>query len=480
MQPDCASNPVKGELDYWSRPTVGEFHHGINHIFMYKLEILYLIVLCNIIQLTHALPRPDGELTPVMGWNSWNKFACQINETLIQETADALVERGFAAAGYRFVNVDDCWQRSRDKDGNIEVDASTFPSGMKNLGDYIHSKGLKYGIYSSAGTKTCQGRPGSLGHETQDAKFYAHVGADLLKYDNCYNEGLPYWERFKAMGDALQEATEGGSPIIYSICEWGYSKPWVWAPKVGHYWRTTLDICNKFSEDGQDRSFGNTIVHSFFSILDMVGLRTIVMDNAAIYLPGWLVQWVPSNAPCSVLSILDQSASIQHISSVQVGFNDPDMLEVGNNGMTFEEEKTHFILWAALKSPLIIGCDVRTVDDKIVSLLTHDEIIAINQDALGKSIVRIWQRGGLELWAGPLKDGHVAVLLNRGNQQDFKLTFSDIPGLPSNRNHLLRDVYDRINAGVFAKSHTFKQIPHHGAKLVKITDAGDIKLTVQE
>ncbi|KAJ3080648.1 hypothetical protein HK102_002908, partial [Quaeritorhiza haematococci] len=188
-------------------------------------------------------------LTPPMGWNSWNKYGCDISEDLIKSTADALVSTGLAAAGYTFLNLDDCWQIDRNKTtGEIIPDPDRFPSGMAALGSYIHSKGLKYGIYSSAGTMTCQARPGSLGFEEVDARTYAEWGVDFLKYDNCFNNALitrrASVRRYKAMADALKKT---GRDIVYSVCNWGQAEPWLWAPEFSNLWRTTADIGDSWS-----------------------------------------------------------------------------------------------------------------------------------------------------------------------------------------------------------------------------------------
>jgi alpha-galactosidase len=235
--------------------------------------------------------------TPGMGWNSWNKFACNVSETLIKGVADQIVSMGLDKLGYNYVNIDDCWQVSRDANGNIVEDKTRFPSGMKALADYIHSKGLKFGVYSDAGEYTCQHRPGGLNHEKSDANSYASWGVDYLKYDNCYNDNLPPQPRYEAMRDALNAT---GRPIYYSLCEWGVEDPATWAGNVGNSWRTTNDISDNWN--------------SMTSNLDL-------NDKWASYAgPG---QW-----------------------------NDPDMLEVGNGGMTNEEYKSHFSLWALIKSPL--------------------------------------------------------------------------------------------------------------------------------
>ncbi|XP_075666273.1 alpha-galactosidase-like isoform X2 [Castanea sativa] len=282
-------------------------------------------------------------LTPPMGWNSWNHFACHIQEELIRETADAMVSTGLAALGYKYINLDDCWaQLNRDSKGNLVAKASTFPSGIKALADYVHSKGLKLGIYSDAGNETCSRQmPGSLGHEEQDANTFASWGVDYLKYDNCYNDGISPKERYPKMSKALLNS---GRPIFFSLCEWGQEDPATWAASIGNSWRTTGDI--------QD---------SWESMIS----RADQNDKWASYArPG--------------------------------GWNDPDMLEVGNGGMTTEEYRAHFSIWALAKAPLLIGCDIRSMDNMTFELLSNKEVIAVNQDKLGVQGKKVKKDGNLE------------------------------------------------------------------------------------
>lgn len=313
-------------------------------------------------------------VTPAMGWSSWNLFACNINETLIKQMADALVSSGLSALGYSYINLDDCWQSSRD--GVIIADPLTFPSGIPALADYIHSKGLKLGIYSSAGSMTCEKRPGSLTFEETDARTYAEWGVDYFKYDNCYEEGLSDWEgtvyRYSTMRDALNRT---GRPIVYSICNWGFVKPWEFGKIMANSWRSTSDICDSFD--------------------------------------GW---W------CSAMSILDLNIDLTRFSGPG-GFNDLDMLEVGNGGMTLTQYQTHFSAWAALKSPLILGNDLRVMSDDIRDILSNSEVIRINQDKLGQSAHLIQRlRGTLDVWAGELSEGErVVMVINRGRRVELNV-----------------------------------------------------------
>ncbi|XP_058779359.1 alpha-galactosidase-like [Vicia villosa] len=303
--------------------------------------------------------------TPPMGWNSWNHFQCNVNEDLIKQTANAMVSTGLVDLGYKYINIDDCWgELNRDSKGNLVAKSSTFPSGIKALADYVHRKGLKLGIYSDAGNQTCSKKmPGSLGHEVQDAKTFASWGIDYLKYDNCENNNIDPKERYPAMSEALLKS---GRPIFFSLCEWGSEDPATWAKSVGNSWRTTGDINDKWD--------------SMISRADQ--------NN----------KWASYAGPG--------------------GWNDPDMLEVGNGGMTTEEYRAHFSIWALAKAPLLIGCDIRALDDTTKELLSNSEVIAVNQDKLGVQGKKVKNNGDLEVWAGPLSDNKLAVILwNRSSSK---------------------------------------------------------------
>ncbi len=308
-------------------------------------------------------------LTPPMGWNSWNRFGCDVNEQLIRETADAMVSSGMKAAGYQYVVIDDCWQGERDALGFIQPDPGRFPSGMKALADYIHSKGLKFGIYSDAGWKTCGGHPGSRGYEYQDALTYAKWGVDYLKYDWCNTEGLNAEGAYLTMRDALFAA---GRPIVFSICEWGDNQPWEWGKDIGHLWRTTGDITAIF--DGQEGH-------------------------------GTWNSW-------GVSQILDMRENIRQYAGPD-HWNDPDMLEVGN-GMTIAEDRAHFALWCIQAAPLIAGNDLRDMSPEVRDILTNKELIAIDQDPLGIQGFKYLVKDNWEVWAKPLNKGDLALcFLNR-------------------------------------------------------------------
>jgi len=350
--------------------------------------------------------------TPPMGWNSWNKFACNVSEQLIRETADAMVSSGMQAAGYQYVNIDDCWQVSRDAQGTIVADAARFPSGIKALADYVHGKGLKLGVYTDAGTLTCEKRPGSLGHELQDAKTYAAWGVDYVKIDWCHAEGLDPEVQYTKFRDALAQA---GRPIVFSICNWGVKAPWTWGPATGNLWRTTGDI-----KDTWDR-------------MSVIGFSQNGLEKFAG--PG---HW-----------------------------NDPDMLEVGNGGMKPDEYRVHMALWALLAAPLLSGNDLRNMTSETKEMLTNSEVIAVDQDAKGVQGHRVWDEGPLEIWAKSLADGSSAVgLFNRG-ESELKITL-DFKTLGINGRAKLRDLWQHKDVGVADDSYT-AAVPKHGVVLLKVS-----------
>jgi alpha-galactosidase len=347
--------------------------------------------------------------TPPMGWNSWNKFACNVSEQLIRETADAMVSTGMKTAGYQYVNIDDCWQVSRDAEGTIVADPKRFPSGIKALADYVHSKGLKLGVYTDAGRLTCQKRPGSYEHEVQDAKTYASWGVDYVKIDWCHAEGLDPEVQYAKFRDALAQA---GRPIVFSICNWGVKAPWTWGPGTGNLWRTTGDI-----NDTYDR-------------MSVIGFSQNGLEKFAG--PG---HW-----------------------------NDPDMLEVGNGGMKRDEYRTHMALWALLAAPLLAGNDLRSMTPETKEMLTNPEVLAVDQDAKGVQGHRVWDEGPLEIWIKPLANGsHAVGLFNRG-ESSLKITldFKMLGGTSSLR---LRDLWEHKDLGEVEGSYT-ADVPRHGVVLL--------------
>lgn len=349
--------------------------------------------------------------TPIMGWNSWNKFGCEVSDKLIREMADSIVGTGLREAGYQYVNIDDCWQISRAADGSIVADPH-FPNGIKPLADYVHSKGLKLGVYTDAGRYTCQRRPGSNEHEVQDAKAYASWGVDYVKIDWCYSDGLDPVVQYAKFRDALASS---GRAIVFSICNWGTKAPWRWGPTTGNLWRTTGDISDTydrmaeigFSQNGLERFAG----------------------------PG---HW-----------------------------NDPDMLEVGNGGMNRDEYRTHISLWAILAAPLLAGNDLRTMTTETKELLTNPEVIAVDQDAKGVQGHRVWQEGPLEIWAKPLADGSQAVgLFNRLDSPLPMELDAKLIGVAASAK--LRDLLDHKDLGTINTSFS-TEVPGHGVVMLRVS-----------
>ncbi|MEO6327826.1 MAG: glycoside hydrolase family 27 protein [Ginsengibacter sp.] len=309
-------------------------------------------------------------LTPPMGWNSWNTFQTKISDKLVMATADALVSSGMKDAGYLYLVLDDGWMTmERDSTGNLVADPVKFPNGINAVADYVHSKGLKFGLYNCAGTKTCAGYPGTRGYEYQDARYYASHGVDYLKFDWCYADGINAKEAYKTMSIALAKT---GRPIVFSMCEWGQNKPWEWAENVGHLWRTTGDIANIFEGI---KSHGTWSALSVTKIIDLQnGLRKYAG-------PG---HW-----------------------------NDPDMLEVGN-GLSESENRAHFSMWCMLAAPLIAGNDISKMSKETNEILNNKDVISIDQDPLGIEGFKYASADTLETWLKPLKDGNWAVcFLNR-------------------------------------------------------------------
>jgi alpha-galactosidase len=359
--------------------------------------------------------------TPPMGWNSWNKFACNVSEDLIKQAADAVVSSGMKDAGYQYVVIDDCWQVDRDAQGNIVADAKRFPSGIKALADYVHGKGLKFGIYSDAGTGTCQNRPGGRGYEFQDARQYAAWGVDYLKYDWCNHSTQDSAASYSIMRDALKKS---GRPIVFSLCEWGSTKPWLWAGDVGNLWRSTGDISDKWDTGEKQDGLG-------------------------------------------VVQILDLQDGLQSYAGPG-HWNDPDMLEVGNGGMSITEYRAHFSMWCLLAAPLMAGNDIRSMSADIHDILTNKEVIAIDQDPLGRQGRRVQRDGGLEVWARQLADGGRAVaLLNRtAAEANIAVTWTSL-GYPDHVPAKVRDLWAKQDLGVKTGSCQ-ASVPSHGVVMLRI------------
>jgi alpha-galactosidase len=359
--------------------------------------------------------------TPPMGWNSWNTFAMKIDENLVKETAEALIASGMRDAGYNYIVIDDGWEAmERDKQGNLVPDPNKFPGGMKALGDYLHSKGFKFGIHNCAGTKTCSGFPGGRGHEFQDAITYASWGVDYLKYDWCYHGTANAEETYRTMGNALYAT---GRPIVFSLCEWGSNKPWEWAQDIGHLWRTTGDITNCY-------------------------------DCQETYSLGWKF-------------ILKSQIGLEKYAGPD-HWNDPDMLEVGNKGLTLAESRAHFSLWCIIAAPLMAGNDVRHMSNDVCDILTNKEVIAVDQDPLGKQGYQYMDHPGKQIWVKELSNGCWAVCFFNNSDEAVKLriNWANFPFLAGN--YEIRDLWEKKNVGTTAKNFEGKVDPLD-VILVKLT-----------
>ncbi|MFE7975594.1 NPCBM/NEW2 domain-containing protein [Streptomyces shenzhenensis] len=364
-----------------------------------------------------SAPADGLALTPPMGFNNWNSTHCRadFDEEMVKGIADLFVAKGLKDAGYRYVNLDDCWALpSRDANGRLVPDPVRFPGGIEAVADYVHAKGLKLGIYTSAGTKTCNsaGFPGALGHEYGDAQQFADWGVDYLKYDNCNNQGVDARLRYTTMRDALRAT---GRPIVYSICEWGENKPWEWAADLGQLWRTTGDISDSWG---------------------------------------------------SMLSILKQNLPLAPYAGPG-RWNDPDMLEVGNGGMTDTEYRTHFSMWSIMAAPLLIGTDLRTASAATFDILGNKEVIAVDQDPLGRQGTVVSSEGGRWVVAKEMQDGSRAVaLFNESGTAQRITTTARAVGLPDAPGYTLRDLWQ--HRGYHTAGTVSATVPAHGTVLVRV------------
>jgi alpha-galactosidase len=350
--------------------------------------------------------------TPPMGWNSWNRFGIKIDEQVVLETAEAMVESGMRDVGYRYVVIDDGWMApERDRNGDFVADPAKFPRGIAALAERIHGLGLRFGIYTDAGTKTCQGLPASLGYEFRDVRRFAEWGVDYVKVDWCHTDGLGPRACYAKWAMAIHAA---GRPIVLSICEWGRARPWEWAGTLGHLWRTCWDIQ-----------------------------------------PEW----------SSVTTILDRQADL-HPYSGPDHWNDPDMLEVGN-GLSASEDRAHFALWAMLAAPLMAGNDLRQMSDEVRAILTAPEIVAIDQDARGMQARRVQREDGVEAWVRRLAGaGTVGIaLLNRGRQDQELRVALDGLGFAATDVVRVRDLWRRSDIGELRGEIVTTVAPHSAAVL---------------
>jgi len=362
-------------------------------------------------------------LTPPMGWNSWNHFAEKIDDATVRKQADAMVSSGMRDAGYVYVNIDDTWEAGRNATGEIQTN-SKFPD-MKALADYVHSKGLKLGIYSSPGPKTCAGYEGSYGHEEQDAATYARWGIDYLKYDLCsFDEIMKKAGSPEAAHNLMLDAytkmhnaiVKTGRPMVFSLCQYGADHVWEWGASVGgNLWRTTDDISDRYGS------------------MSLIGFQQAGLAKFAG--PG---HW-----------------------------NDPDMLEVGNGKMKPDEYRTHMALWALLAAPLLAGNDLTTMSPETIAILTNREVVAIDQDKLGKQGDRVWAEGSQEIWVRELEGGAKAVgIFNRFDwPQNIQVDFEKI-GL-KRTGVKMRDVWEGRDIGRSGGKYVAR-VPGHGVVLLRV------------
>ncbi|KAF5357190.1 hypothetical protein D9756_006384 [Leucocoprinus leucothites] len=408
-------------------------------------EILAFVLLIAVLPppalLVQALDNGVGRL-PVMAFNTWNAYHCEINETVVLQNAQLMKSVGLQAAGYNHVNIDDCYsEKERSPEGDIVASKERFPSGMRNLTDQLHEMGFNAGIYSDTGWFTCQLFPGSFQNEDRDIKLFREDwGFDYLKYDNC---AVPFDEiikegmvgKYQRMADAIARlaSSTGKSPMFYSICQWGREQPWLWARRFGQSWRTTDDIG-----------------------------------------PTW----------SSIASIINENSFISWASDF-FGHNDMDMLEIGNGDLTFDESKTHFTAWALNKSPLIIGTDLTKASNETLSILMNHELIAINQDpVIGTGITPFrwgfnpdWTTDAkhpAQYWSGESQNGTIFMLINvldKPADMSFKLTES--PWIRAGRQYSVRDLWSHTDNGTAIRSLTIPNVPAHGVVALLLKDAGD-------
>ncbi|KAI0725087.1 glycoside hydrolase superfamily [Fomitopsis betulina] len=396
--------------------------------------------LLTLVPTASAIKNGVGQL-PVLGYNTWNAYYCNIDETLIIDTANLMQELGLKAAGYNQMNLDDCWgEKNRTADGVLQANAERFPSGFNNLTDQLHELGFKAGIYSDSGWRTCQDYPGSFQNEALDAETFQNWGFDYLKYDNCY---IPYdsiirqgtMGRFQRMADAIANlsAATGQPPLLYSLCEWGWSQVWLWGANMANSWRVDNDIAASWD---------------------------------------------------SIASIINQASFIS-LATNFYGRNDMDILEVGNGDLTYEENKSHWTAWALFRSPLLIGTNLSAVSTEIVDILTNPEIIAIHQDpVVGTSIAPFrwginpdWTSNGTfpaQYWSGPSQNGTVFMLLNTLSEPaDMFFNLTESPWIRAGRQYFVRDLWTHTDNGTAIRNFTAAGVPAHGVVALLLADAGD-------
>ncbi|KAK7044907.1 alpha-galactosidase [Favolaschia claudopus] len=397
------------------------------------------VVLASLLVSVAALENGVARL-PVLGYNTWNAYQCNIDQDLMLTTAKLMKSLGLQDVGYHYVNIDDCYaEKNRSASGDMIPDKVRFPD-MKGLTDQIHALGFKTGIYSDSGWFTCAGYPGSFMNELRDATTFQDWGFDYLKYDNC---NIPYDDiiregivgKYQRMADALAtlSKTSGKPPFVFSLCEWGWSQVWLWGKNLGHSWRVTGDIAPQWDS-----------------------LAAIINFN----------------------SFITQATDFS-------GHNDMDMLQLGNGGLTFDEAKSHFTAWALMKSPLLIGTNLSAITSDILGILKNKEILAINQDSVvGQGISPFrwginpdWTSNSsfpAQYWSGPSQNGTVFMLLNTLNEPStmfFNLTES--PWIRAGRQYSVRDLWSHTNNGTAVRNITAHDVPPHGVVALLLKDAGN-------
>ncbi|KAL5523373.1 hypothetical protein ACEPAF_1640 [Sanghuangporus sanghuang] len=402
----------------------------------------YLFLLAVTFGAQHVFALDDGVAKlPVLGYNTWNAFQCNIDQDLILTTAKLMQSLGLQDVGYTHVNIDDCWsEKNRSETGDLVPDKARFSVGMKNLTDQLHEMGFNAGIYGDSGWFTCAGYPGSFQNEARDAKTFQDWGFDYLKYDNC---AIPYDDilrentmgKYQRMADAIADLAKssGKPPIIFSLCEWGWSQVWIWGKQFGASWRTTNDIE-----------------------------------------PNWQ----------SLASIINFNSFITMATDFY-GHNDLDMLQIGNGDMTVDEVKSHFTAWAFMKSPLLIGANLSAIKDSDLEALKNQEILAINQDAVvGTSISPFrwgvnpdWTSDPLHpagYWSGPSQNGTVVMLLNTLDEPtDMFFNLTESPWIRAGRQYSVRDLWTHTDNGTAVRNFTATAVPAHGVVALLLKDAGD-------
>jgi alpha-galactosidase len=402
-----------------------------------KTNILIVIFLLLVSGRSFTQNNAPLAQTPPMGWISWNLFEGNISEEIVKQLADAMVETGLKDAGYEYIILDDLWHGGRDKNGYVYPDPKKFPNGMKVVADYVHSKGLKFGIYTDIAEYTCAGMVGSYGYEEKDAQTYAEWGVDYVKVDYCHAPA-DLWtaiDRYKKFVDAVRET---GRPMVFAVCEWGQRAPWLWGKEIGaNLWRTTWDLRDTWEHGRYDNGHN--------------GIMEALDRQVGLYKYAGPGHW-----------------------------NDPDMLVIGLNGKgasasangasgcTVTEYEAQFGLWSLLSAPLLMTCDIRNMDADTKRILTNKELIAVNQDKLGKQARRIYKESCKEFWAKPLADGSYAVgFLNRHDDETLDMTL-DLNRLGIKGEVTARDLWKYENIGSYKNEITLKVKPHE-CKVIKIT-----------